>query len=196
MRGQMTARAGRGKGASPCSAPWRCPTPTASADRYPHQVSGGQLQRADGGHGADDRPGAGHPRRADHRARRHHPGRGAARLPRRGARARHHRASMCRTTWPWWRRWPTASSCCATAHAGSRRRPPQHARRARATPTRAACSTRVPHGAHASRRAQPRRAAARARGRAGSTPATADRHGDAGAARRQLRHPAPARCSA
>ena len=45
IHGTMTPQGGRGEGAGRCSAHWPCPIPRQSAQRYPHQVSGGQLQR-------------------------------------------------------------------------------------------------------------------------------------------------------
>ena len=39
------AAGGRGEGASRCSARWRLPDPEHVGERFPHQVSGGQLQR-------------------------------------------------------------------------------------------------------------------------------------------------------
>ena len=64
------------------------PEPERIGERFPHQVSGGQLAAAARGDGADHRSGASGPRRADHRARRDDADRGAARLQAGGARAR------------------------------------------------------------------------------------------------------------
>ena len=56
------------------------PEPETIGQRYPHQVSGGQLQRLSAAMALIGDPQAGDLRRADHRARRDHPDRGAARL--------------------------------------------------------------------------------------------------------------------
>ena len=53
------------------------PNPETIGDRYPHQVSGGQLQRVMTAMAMSPRPDLIIFGRADHRARRHHPGRGA-----------------------------------------------------------------------------------------------------------------------
>ena len=58
IRGQLTAPDAEAKARALFRA-LALPDPRRIGARYPHQVSGGQLQRADGRDGADDRPGAG-----------------------------------------------------------------------------------------------------------------------------------------
>ncbi len=96
----------------------------------------------------DDRDGAGdgarppHRRRADHRARRHHPGadpRADARSPR--DRPGSPRCCSSPTTSRWWRRPATASPSCTAAR--SRRSPrPGRSSASRSIPTPRACSRR------------------------------------------------------
>jgi ABC-type lipoprotein export system ATPase subunit len=64
------------------------PDPKSIGARYPHQVSGGQLQRLMAAMAPHHRPRARGARRAHHGARRDHPDRGAARVQEGGARAR------------------------------------------------------------------------------------------------------------
>ena len=93
----------------------RLPNPDTIGNRYPHQVSGGQLQRAMTAmaHVLPARPH--HLRRADDGARRDDAGRGAGRDRATSSSSSTRRRSTSPTTWPSSRRWRTASWCCATA---------------------------------------------------------------------------------
>ena len=114
VRGSCRAEAAVAEGGRRCSTRW----PARSRRHRPALPAPGLGRAAaagDGRDGADDRPGAGGAGRADHGARRHHAGGGAARVPRGRCGTAARRRSTCRTTWPWWRRWRTGSSCCAAA---------------------------------------------------------------------------------
>ena len=133
IHGLMPRAEAEREGASTLFRALALPDPETIGARYPHQVSGGQLQRLMAAMALMTDPRAGDLRRADHRARRHHADRGAARLQAGRARARHARPSTSRTTSRWWPRSPTASSCCATARSSEigrdradPRRAPQH----------------------------------------------------------------------
>ena len=97
------------------SASSACPIPNASASAIPHQVSGGQLQRAMTAMAMSCRARPHRLRRADHGARRHHPDRGAGRDQGRASASTAPRRSTSPTTSPSSPRSPTASWCCATA---------------------------------------------------------------------------------
>ena len=77
-----TMSAGRGGSADGRSGRAACglPEPDRIGRKYPHQVSGGQLQRLLAVMAMSCGPDHARVRRADHRDRRHHPGRGAGRV--------------------------------------------------------------------------------------------------------------------
>ena len=122
---------------------WRCPTPRRIGQRYPHQVSGGQLQRLMAAMALITRSGAGGARRAHHGARRDHPDRGAARLQAGGARTR--RDGGLRLPRPR-RGGPDGRPDRGAQRRRDREteRPADHPRRARPMPTPRACWRR--HG--------------------------------------------------
>ena len=90
------------------------PDPDRIGYRYPHQVSGGQLQRAMVAMAMACPARPDRLRRAHHGARRHHPDRGAG--GDQGSSTSSIRPpSTSPTTSRWWPSSPTASWCCATA---------------------------------------------------------------------------------
>ena len=131
IHGAMTWPEARASCAAPVQDARTCPIPDTFGERYPHQVSGGQLQRAMAAMAMACQPGASCPRRADDRARRDDADRGAGRRCASSSAPSARPASTSPTISPWWRRSPTGSWCCATARwsrSGRRRSDPARPR--------------------------------------------------------------------
>ena len=126
-----------------------------------------------GGDGADRRPEARDLRRADHRPRRDHPDRGAARLQVGDGHAAAWPASMSRTTSPWSPRSPTASSCSGAARSRRAARPPTILAAPRHPYTRELLAAFAPGAPRRGRRGRDRADASRCSRCGTSSPATA-----------------------
>ena len=116
---RATASIGAGRGRRrrrrPLPPAAACPIPRRFGERYPHQVSGGQLQRAMTAMAMSCRPDLivfDEPTTALDVTTQIEV---LAAIKRHRRRSSTPRRSTSPTTSPWWPRWPTASWCCATA---------------------------------------------------------------------------------